>query len=180
MKTKPYGRLITMSGDATKPELRSVDEVAVIPHVCNDLGGWGKGFVLALNKAFGFLPKNTYLLDVTSYGSESNPENSLGSVSYANMIDKRKIVVANMIAQHAYIDALHNPRPLRYDALFECMINVAQHVIGMRKIDNINASIHCPKFGSDLAGGNWDFIEKMIEDCWCRRGIDVTVYVWAG
>ncbi|MFE0817971.1 GNAT family N-acetyltransferase [Streptomyces sp. NPDC058794] len=34
-------------GDATVP---SVKGVKVIAHVCNDLGGWGKGFVLAISR----------------------------------------------------------------------------------------------------------------------------------
>jgi hypothetical protein len=35
--------------------------------------------------------------------------------------------------------------------------------------------IICPKFGSGLAGGKWDFIEELIIDCWCKQSIDVTV-----
>jgi hypothetical protein len=34
-------------GDATVP---SVKGVKLIAHVCNDIGGWGKGFVLALSR----------------------------------------------------------------------------------------------------------------------------------
>ncbi|MEX3101111.1 MULTISPECIES: Appr-1-p processing protein [unclassified Streptomyces] len=34
-------------GDATTP---SVKGVKVIAHVCNDSGGWGKGFVLSLSR----------------------------------------------------------------------------------------------------------------------------------
>lgn len=33
-------------GDATAPQGKGVK---VIAHVCNDLGGWGKGFVVALS-----------------------------------------------------------------------------------------------------------------------------------
>ena len=34
--------------------------------------------------------------------------------------------------------------------------------------------IHCPKFGSGLAGGNWEFIKDLIEDIWGRYF--VTIY----
>jgi hypothetical protein len=34
-------------GDATKPEGAGVK---IIAHVCNDIGAWGRGFVLALSK----------------------------------------------------------------------------------------------------------------------------------
>ena len=34
-------------GDATQP---IGDGAKIIVHVCNDIGGWGRGFVLALTK----------------------------------------------------------------------------------------------------------------------------------
>ncbi|RYD76612.1 MAG: Appr-1-p processing protein, partial [Verrucomicrobiaceae bacterium] len=36
-----------VTGDATRPE---GDGARVICHVCNDIGGWGRGFVTALSK----------------------------------------------------------------------------------------------------------------------------------
>src|SRR4029077_13113334 len=36
-----------LRGDATCPQARGVK---IIAHVCNDLGRWGKGFVLALSR----------------------------------------------------------------------------------------------------------------------------------
>lgn len=36
-----------LRGDATAPHGKGVK---LIVHVCNDLGGWGKGFVLALSR----------------------------------------------------------------------------------------------------------------------------------
>ena len=36
-----------LKGDATCPQAKGVK---LICHVCNDLGGWGKGFVLALSR----------------------------------------------------------------------------------------------------------------------------------
>lgn len=35
-----------IKGDATNPV---GDEPKIIVHVCNDIGGWGKGFVMALS-----------------------------------------------------------------------------------------------------------------------------------
>jgi hypothetical protein len=34
-------------GDATNPQTKGNK---IIVHVCNDIGGWGKGFVLAISK----------------------------------------------------------------------------------------------------------------------------------
>ncbi len=39
--------LKTIKGDATSPQAKGRK---VIAHICNDLGGWGKGFVLAISR----------------------------------------------------------------------------------------------------------------------------------
>lgn len=39
--------ILYIKGDATAP---IGSGVKVITHICNDIGGWGKGFVLALSK----------------------------------------------------------------------------------------------------------------------------------
>jgi hypothetical protein len=165
------GKYTVVKGDATKPQRQHEVELVYIPHVCNNLGGWGAGFVLALNKAFGKLPMETYKLDVTA--------NCLGKVSFALVGDNT--IIANMIAQNAYLDAIKNVRPLKYDALVECMKAVAEDILIKKSLyqvehDVLHITIHCPKFGSELAGGNWEFIEALIEDCWLNKGIDVTVY----
>jgi hypothetical protein len=36
-----------LKGDATFPEAKGTK---IICHICNDLGAWGKGFVLAISK----------------------------------------------------------------------------------------------------------------------------------
>lgn len=36
-----------LKGDATSPQARGIK---IIAHICNDLGGWGKGFVMAISK----------------------------------------------------------------------------------------------------------------------------------
>ncbi len=36
-----------IKGDATSPQAKGTK---IIAHICNDLGGWGKGFVLAISK----------------------------------------------------------------------------------------------------------------------------------
>src|SRR5688500_5624501 len=48
--------IIHINGDATQPQTK---RNRIIAHVCNDLGGWGKGFVLAISKRWGE-PEATY------------------------------------------------------------------------------------------------------------------------
>ena len=53
------GTLNIIKGDATKPEGLG-EKPIIIPHVCNNIGGWGSGFVVALNNAFGIGPMMAY------------------------------------------------------------------------------------------------------------------------
>jgi hypothetical protein len=164
-----------ITGDATNPVLGPM-EIAIIPHVCNNLGGWGAGFVLALTKEFGILPKEAYLKQTNLF---PNKLDRLGKVSFAKM-KERRVIIANMIAQNGYISGT-NPRPLKYDALVQCMKIVTQQIEYLNNnvssfSPEYNFTIHTCKFGSDLAGGNWSFIECLIEDIWTNSGIDVTVY----
>lgn len=180
------GKLTLVKGDATQPQGLEKDEVAVIPHVCNNLGGWGKGFVLALNKRFGSGPRSVYEQQIKSHRDN---EFSLGYTSYYVHrefdelgLEETTTIVANMIAQNGYIDPDINCRPLRYDSLVTCMTGVRHHIIEQQQTELMFStscrkySIHCPKFGSDLAGGNWDFVLELIKDIWIRTGVDVVIY----
>jgi len=155
-------------------ELIKPETSIVIPHICNDSGGWGAGFVMALSKQW----PPTMLKDSpewkyrqwfdsrdSHFTKYDNPF-SLDSVQDVTPTDY--IVVANMIAQHGTRSA-ENPKPIKYAALVQCMIKVADMCRDYREI-------HAPKFGSGLAGGNWAFIEELIEELWCSRGIPVTIY----
>tara|TARA_Y100000310_G_scaffold56232_1_gene51590 strand:+ start:26483 stop:26977 length:495 start_codon:yes stop_codon:yes gene_type:complete len=161
------GTLKTIVGDATNPQLTDDNEVAVIPHVCNDAGGWGAGFVVALSKRWRH-PEEGY----------RRMEKKLGSISTVNIGDGP--VVINMIAQRGYIDSEMNPRPLKYNALVECMEKVGKTYAAINSVGEEKYVIHCPKFGSDLAGGRWEFILDLIEDIWLNKGLDVVVYEFRG
>jgi len=163
------GQLTIVEGDATKPDIKK-DEVVIIPHVCNDTGGWGAGFVLAVNSELGGNPEYYYHRSAM----QSQKGYKLGFTSFAST-NKPDIWVANMIAQHGIIGE-KNQRPLRYDALVECMKEVVAIINEADSFKDKKVTIHCPKFGSDLAGGNWDFIVNLIQDIWIDKGIDVTVY----
>ena len=39
-----------------------------------------------------------------------------------------------------------------------------------------NASIHMPRMGARLAGGQWELIAEIIESELCNYGLQVTVY----
>src|SRR4051794_40231059 len=77
-------------GDATQPQAKGNK---VIAHVCNDLGGWGKGFVLAVSKRWDE-PEAGYR---AWHRDRSKNDFGLGAVQLVPV--EPYIWVANMVAQ---------------------------------------------------------------------------------
>jgi O-acetyl-ADP-ribose deacetylase (regulator of RNase III) len=77
-----------IEGDATQPQGK---ENKIIVHVCNDIGGWGKGFVVAISKRWPE-PEQKYR---EWYKSGENFE--LGNVQFVQVEDN--LWVANLIGQ---------------------------------------------------------------------------------
>jgi O-acetyl-ADP-ribose deacetylase (regulator of RNase III) len=148
-----------LKGDATQP---SAEGNKIITHICNDIGGWGKGFVMAISKRWPE-PEKQYRL-----WFKSQDNFALGEVQFVQV--EPDIWIANIIGQHKVNkDESGNP-PIRYDAVRE----------GLKKTgifaQEIKASVHMPRIGCGLAGGTWDKIEPIIIDELLSRGVEVTVY----
>lgn len=135
-------------------QLYPKDKKIAIPHVCNDKGVWGSGFVIPLGLYFPEA-KQRYII--------FRDELELGTTQFIRP-ENTQVTVFNMIAQ-----TLGGPRPIRYNALVHCMESVGL------KCRNLRYEIWCPKFGSLRAGGNWSFIENLIEDIWLSNGLEVNV-----
>ena len=60
--------------------------------------------------------------------------------------------------------------PIRYDALASCLASVSAKAL------ELGASVHMPRIGCGLAGGDWAKVEPLIDDQLCARAIAVTVY----
>ena len=134
----------------------------IITHICNDIGGWGKGFVLALSK------KWKVTEEAYRQWYKSQEEFSLGDVQFVHVADD--IYVANMIGQHGiYKDSKGLP-PIRYDAVRQCLKEVALFTIAHK------ASVHMPRIGCGLAGGKWELMEQIIKEELITKEIAVTVY----
>jgi O-acetyl-ADP-ribose deacetylase (regulator of RNase III) len=132
--------LYSVQGDATHPV---GDGPKIIVHVVNDVGVWGAGFVLALSKRWSDL-KEIY---------REYHQKTLGSVQFVFVEDD--ILVANMCAQHGLG---RHTKPIRYDALRRCLMIVNE------RAESIGATIHGPRFGAGLAGGDWETIESIIQE----------------
>lgn len=147
-------------GDATVP---SVKGVKIVAHVCNDIGGWGKGFVLALSRRWPE-PEAAYR---AWHRDRASNDFALGAVQLVQV--ERYVWVANMIGQRGTRTGSKGV-PVRYEAIGTALARLAGHAAGL------GASVHMPRIGCGLAGGKWSLVEPLITESLVRRGIPVTVY----
>jgi O-acetyl-ADP-ribose deacetylase (regulator of RNase III) len=148
-----------IKGDATKP-VSSGNKIIV--HVCNDIGGWGRGFVLALSARWE-KPEQEYRTWV-----QSNENFALGQVQFVQV--EQDLWVANMIGQRDVKNNKDGVPPVRYDAIAKALEKVAAFAAEK------NASVHMPRIGCGLAGGTWDKMEPVIIQELINREVPVTVY----
>lgn len=191
------------TGDATNPHLyhRTPNEPKLILHCCNDEGAWGAGFVMALSKVdpepqkqyqIWALDKNFYSRKDGGYEVlESNFFSSVEHVVRPFVLGQIQVVpfmnrqndnyVVNMIGQrsigfHQFKIQLNDAPitqtipPVRYDCIAEGLYRTAEVASKM------NASVHCPRFGCGLAGGEWNRIERLIQGILIPYNIPVFVY----
>ena len=147
-----------LKADATVPQ---AEGNIVIAHICNDIGAWGKGFVLALSKRWKY-PEKQYKQWYKEGGNFA-----LGEVQFVSV--EEKIWVANLIGQHnIYRDENGDP-PIRYEAVKRGLQIITDFAY------EINAKVQMPRIGCGLAGGSWDRIEKLIRQTLLRKNIEVLV-----
>jgi O-acetyl-ADP-ribose deacetylase (regulator of RNase III) len=149
-----------LKGDATCPQAKGVK---VICHVCNDIGGWGKGFVLAVSRRWA-QPEEQYR---AWHAKRAENDFGLGAVQFVQV--EPYVWVANMVGQRGTKPGSSGP-PIRYEAVAECLRKVAA------KAAELKASVHMPRIGCGLAGGDWSRVEPLIDEHLCGRGLAVTVY----
>jgi len=145
-------------GDATVP---IGNGNKIITHICNDRGRWGKGFVLALSKRWRE-PAQAF----KAWFKEANGF-ELGAVQFVQVASE--VWVANLVAQHGLRAQSGTPR-IRYEALRMCLKKVAE------KAKELNATIHMPRIGCGLGGGEWTLVEPIIVKTLSEEDIEVTVY----
>jgi O-acetyl-ADP-ribose deacetylase (regulator of RNase III) len=148
-------RIKYVIGDATRPK---GEGNKIICHVCNNVGAWGAGFVLALSSRWK-APEESYR------DSAENRELVLGKVIIVPV--EEDIVVANMVAQHSIYPDQDGLPPIRYGALRTALTAVNDLAV------QINGTLHMPRIGCGLAGGRWSDVEQIIKDV---VTVNVTVY----
>lgn len=141
----------------------------IVPHVCNNINAFGAGFAGAVAQKYPLVKENYHLLGLKFL------QNNFGHSQFIKVFEDKtyghSLTFANMIAQNGLINN-KNTRPLNYIALCKSMTIVSQYI--EKKFDkDEQVQIHCPKFGCGLAGGNWNFIEQLIIDCWSKFSVFV-------
>lgn len=145
-----------IKGDIFKHIENTKTKIAV-PHVCNNIGAWGSGFVLNLSKQYKE-PEIVY---------RRSEKLEMGTIQIVKVTEK--IIIANMIAQRLKNAYEKHDIPLSYDALRICL-----HKLREECFMQDTWEIHCPKFGSGLARGNWNVIEQILIEVFSRKSIRET------
>jgi O-acetyl-ADP-ribose deacetylase (regulator of RNase III) len=147
------GNVLTPIGPTDRPK--------IIMHIVNDVGGWGKGFVKALGEKW---PDT----EATYREWYKTNDFALGKVMSVPVGDDTW--VCHMVAQKGFRKP-GDPRGKRYVSykyLVECLLELftfARH---------IGATVHAPKIGCGLGGGEWRVIEPMITSY--SGEVPVTIY----
>ncbi len=152
-------KITYLKGDATKPDYPG-DKIIV--HICNDIGAWGAGFVLAISKRWK-KPEEEYK---NLFNTKPHPK--LGEIQFVKT--EEDIYVANLIGQRHIVADRDGRPPIRYEAVETGLEKLAQFA------KEISASVHMPRIGCGLAGGSWEKIEPLIEKHICENGISAFVY----
>jgi O-acetyl-ADP-ribose deacetylase (regulator of RNase III) len=149
-----------LKGDATSPQAAGTK---IIAHICNDQGGWGKGFVLAISKHW-TTPESEYR---KWHRERAQNDFALGAIQIVQV--GSYVHIANMIGQHGMKTGSNGP-PIRYEAVAQCLSQLAE------KAKELGASVHMPRIGCGLAGGKWDRIEPIVLETLVKNGVAVYVY----
>jgi len=150
-----------VTGDATAVQYGKGRKI--IAHVCNDAGRWGKGFVMAIS---GKWPDAARMY--RQWHKAGVKEGfALGAVQLIEVAPS--LTLANMIGQNGIKTGSKGP-PVRYNAIGEALMALGAHAVSK------GASIHMPRIGTGLAGGEWHKIENLLRTMLERHSVHVYVY----
>lgn len=158
------------------------DKKSIVLHIVNDCGMMGAGFARVAYQKYPAV-RSEYI-DWYENGCYYSPidkdfyDFKLGQIQPVRINDKLTIV--NMVAQSQprghtfklFNKDVHIP-PIRYDSLRECLYRVATAIDNSGNVAKMD--IVAPKFGAGLAGGDWNTIEKIINEVF---GDNINLTVW--
>ena len=169
---KTNGRIHYIIGDATLP-IETEAENRLIVHCCNTLGAWGAGFVVPLGNRYP-LAKEGYKKFIAENGGNS----ILGEVNEVPV--GKHLYVENLMGQSFLRKKPNGEIPCNYIAIETGFLNIIRKWLSYYEVfhnEKQNFSIHMPRIGCGLAGGDWKTIENIIQRTFVDIA-DVDVYVY--
>lgn len=164
------GKIHYIIGDATLP-IETEAENRLIVHCCNTLGAWGAGFVVPLGKRYP-LAKEGYKKFIAENGG------ILGEVNEVPV--GKHLFVENLMGQSFLHKKPNGEIPCNYAAIETGFLNIIRKWLSYYEVfhnEKQNFSIHMPRIGCGLAGGDWQTIENIIQRTFIDIA-DVDVYVY--
>ena len=127
--------------------VRDSDQFDVIVQCANCFCTMGAGIAPQIKNKF----PEAYAVDCATV---SGDKDKLGTISYTT--SARKPIVVNLYGQYGYNGRTHGAIDVDYDAIRSGMKLIKEKFSGK--------FIGMPKLGAGLAGGDWNIIEKIIQE----------------
>jgi len=171
--------IIYRIGDMFKEIDWDTPGIRLIPHCCNNIDGYAAGFAAAVSRKWPIAKQRYHEWYRLGIDFQSGKPFKLGeyqSVRVHGHDPFSQVFVLNMIGQDG-VRGADNPKPVKYDALGKCINEIGKSLSHYsRRHENVHpVEIITVKFGSDLAGGDWQILEEMICDHW-QNTTKVTVF----
>lgn len=164
------GLLKFIKGDATLPHGGGH---RMLIHSCNTDGIWGGGFSGSLSKRWK-KPEEQYRLWFRAQVLD-RVKFQVGEIQIVDI--QTDLAVVNMLGEqgaHSTVvetaDGKITVPPIRYEAIRSCLGKIA------KEAKDRQSSVHAPRFGSGLSGGDWAIIESLVKECLIDKGLNVTIY----
>lgn len=170
-------KLIYKQGDVTNP---TESGNLFIIHCCNDIPCMGSGVALALMNKWPQVREEYMKWGEYGQSYDKSWVSDKFRLGEIQILDVKELdddsfwCVVNMIGQRD-VCYFEDMPPIRYEAIKECLWKIRRTIEGWR--DNEGPiNIVAPKFGSHLAGGDWNKIESIIHEVFDETDINFTVY----
>jgi O-acetyl-ADP-ribose deacetylase (regulator of RNase III) len=134
-------------------------EFEVIAHCANCFCTFGAGIALQIKHMF----PEAYEADCATV---SGDETKLGSLSFS---EKNGLTVVNLYGQFDFRGRRSGKMDVDYDAVRSAIREMKEKFTGK--------TFGLPKLGSDLAGGDWNVIEKIISEEMLGEYVTIVNYV---
>jgi hypothetical protein len=147
-------------GSATDARPSKEKGGVIIAHICNNLGAWGRGFVLAVDD-LSAAPRAAYMGLAKDHGMSGRGASADIPLGHWQFVETQPgLFICNMIAQKGIKRSDERPCLVDYDALRRCLKATFHRAI------RLGYAIHMPSgMGSGLAGGDKATIHKIVEEC---------------